>query len=160
MDMSAIASAVTSLRAAADIAKALATLKSEIEIQSKVIELQQAILAAQSHAVAAHSQLFSLEQENRELQRRLEEAEAWNGTAAQYELTEVAPRVFVYKSRGQQPEHWLCANCFEDKRRSILQLQFESEMGAKYSCHQCKNEIAVPSGRTPGPIRYRDSGIV
>jgi hypothetical protein len=48
--------------------------------------------------------------------------------------------------RGSKPPHWLCANCYEDRKKSIFQWTPKTAMARRlYECPACKNTIAPAS---------------
>jgi len=51
------------------------------------------------------------------------------------------------KSRGESlfpnAPHWLCANCYHDDHKSILQFSHSDGIGSHYICHKCNSEICV-----------------
>lgn len=159
MDMGSIAAALGGLRAAGDIAKALLELRSDVERQSKVIELQSVILAAQTSAIAAQSDQYSMLEEVRALEEEIARVKAWEKTKERYELTAVAPQIFVWSlkpdSQPPEPSHWACTKCYEDQKRSIIQVKNQGSSTTWYICFECKSEfhINTPGGGTPRVIR-------
>jgi hypothetical protein len=124
MDYGMIQGAVVSLKAAADIAVALSNIKTMSEVQAKAIELQQIILAAQSGALAAQSEQFALLQQIRDLEEEVANAKAWNEQKQRYALVSPWQGAVTYalkkQSSNAEPPHWICATCYENGRRSIL----------------------------------------
>ncbi len=125
IDMGSIQAAIGSLKTAGDIAKGFMQLKTTAEIQSKVIELQSEILAAQSGALAAQSDQSSLLEEIRQLKARMAEIEGWENEAKRYKLTDYGAGTFAYQLKtgmeNGEPPHSLCPNCFQNRKKSILQ---------------------------------------
>lgn len=125
MEMATISAAISSLQTAAQIAKGMIGLRDAAIIQGKVIELQSAILAAQTGALTAQSEQFSLLDKIRKLEEEVARVKAWEGEKQKYELKEVTPRSFAYvikaDARGTEPSHMICANCFEQGEKRILQ---------------------------------------
>jgi hypothetical protein len=125
MDMATISAAIGSLQTAGEIAKGLIGLRDTAVIQGKVIELQSAILAAQGSALSAQSDQFSLIQKIRDLEEEIARVKAWEAEKEKYELIEVQPRSFAYaikaNAQGTQPKHYICANCYEQGEKRILQ---------------------------------------
>ncbi|HEX4296288.1 MAG TPA: hypothetical protein VHZ29_19300 [Rhizomicrobium sp.] len=127
MDMASIQAAMTGLNAAANIGGALLKLVSGTEIQTKVIELNTQILAAQTSALAANSDQFALLQEVREMKEELARVKAWEAEKQKYELHRYPTGSFCYSikdaMRGSEPPHEICANCYEQGKKRILQRQ-------------------------------------
>lgn len=138
-----IAAGYTALQAALGIAKGLKDIDDQVKLNAAIIELQQKILEAQAATTDARQQL-------QELEARLSDRNAWDAKAARYALKDYGGVTFAYELRQDQangePIHRLCPNCFEDKKRGILQFQFRSDNGQdRYECASCKREFAFGS---------------
>jgi hypothetical protein len=148
-DMSSIAAAIGSLKTAADITKGFLDLKEAAAVQGKIIELQGIILSAQSSALAGQSEQLTLLERIRELEGKLAKLEAGEKEKERYELKKLPPGVYVYSlkqdmARGE-PAHRLCAKCFQNGKKAILQ-----ESGSDYmKCHECGSEF-YPTGTARG----------
>lgn len=139
-DLSAIAALLSSFKAASEITKGMIELKTQTEIQSKVIELQSVIMGAQASALDAQLDLTAAIDEIAKLSQRIADMEGWETTKAKCVLREVGQKIFVYELNGGgdlMPAYWLCPNCFEDKRKSIIQLEYEDNGLSKYFCPRC-----------------------
>lgn len=127
VDATMLQGAITGLKFAADLAIGLGKIHTLAEVQGKAIELQQIILSAQSSALAAQGQQFALIERIRDLEEEVASVKAWEETKQRYELQEPNPGTFVYALKAQtstaEPKHWICAACYEDAKRSILQLK-------------------------------------
>jgi hypothetical protein len=144
--MGTIASAIGSIKAAGDIAKAITGLRDAQTIQAKVIELQQVILSAQTSALAAQSDQFTLLQQIRELEAKMAKLEAWEAEKKRYQLRDFGGRTFAYELKPQEangePIHRICANCYQKGHKSILQFSARSSGQDYYDCHECKTRPA------------------
>lgn len=150
-DIALIQSAITGLKTAADIAKGILDLKTMAEVQGKIIELQAAILSAQSSALAAQSDQFAMVEEIRALKEEIARVKAWEEQKQRYALYEVRSNRFVYllkeSRKGTEPPHWICAKCYEDGRKSVLQFQGTYFVDTHcLTCHLCKNTIPMHEG--------------
>jgi hypothetical protein len=78
------------------------------------------------------------------LKEELARVKAWDETKKRYQLISPTPGSFVYalkeESKGTEPPHWICATCYEDGRKSILQQLGEFYGVMRYICPHCKNE--------------------
>jgi rubrerythrin len=157
MDIGSITSAINSLKVAKDIAQALLELKSLGDVQAKVIDLQAQILSAQSSALDAQSEQFELRKRIAEIEKQLSELQVLAAERQRYELKVVAPERYAYvlkaEHRGAEPEHWLCANCFDRGEKSIMQLGPHSQYGKQYQCPRCNHTIAI---ELKSPSIHRD----
>ena len=147
MDASSILSAMESLRTATDIVKTFAKLNSLAEMQSKTIELQSAILAAQGSALAAQSEQAAMLQQVRELEEKITKMKAWEETKKRYKLTQVeyvSTPIYALKveCKDSEPPHWICQQCYEDGRKSVLALNENLGMhGTTITCPHCQSKI-------------------
>jgi hypothetical protein len=106
--------AVGGFKALLDIAKALKDMNDATVRNAAVIELQEKILAAQEAQTELLERVHSLETE-------VAKFEEWDTKKEQYELNKLAPQgIFAYSTTGADI-HWICPDCYEDRRRSILQ---------------------------------------
>lgn len=143
-----IAAALTSLKAAAEIAKAMIGLHDAATIQAKIIELNREILSAQASALAANEAQSALLQRVGDLEKEIADMKAWETEREKYELKQVGERgAFAYTLKEQsgtsEPSHSLCPNCYEDGRKSILQPKLRSGLGEMLFCLRCRAEIHV-----------------
>lgn len=147
MVLNEISMALKGFKAAVEITKTILNMSKDVSLSNKIIELQNVILSL-------HSEYGKLIEVKDQLEKELMEYENWDKTKSQYDLKEVAPGVLVYASqKGDQPaepQHWLCTNCFNDKKKSILQFSKDVRSGRYYSCPKCKTEIRTPSDKPPG----------
>lgn len=147
-----ITSLITSAKAAYNIAKGIASLKSEVERNESISKIIEALLSVQSEALEMQAKLQELLRESDELRRTLLEFEKWSETESQYELKEVSSGIFVYayKKPGDsaKPMHWLCTNCYKDRKASILQLARQDIEERDYFCPNCRTEIIISNTST------------
>jgi Zn finger protein HypA/HybF involved in hydrogenase expression len=140
-DMGSISAAISSLKTAADLAKGFFDLKEAAAVQGKVIELQRVILNAQSSALEGQSDQQKLHDRIRELETELAKLEGWEKEKGRYVLRKLPPGVYVYslkkEAADREPPHHLCAKCFNNGKKAILQ-----ESGIDYmKCHECGSEF-------------------
>ena len=78
---------------------------------------------------------------------------SWAKIEKQYELKEIIPGYFVYSyKKTNKPIHYLCTNCFKDKKTSILRIGNivnNMENSTTYSCPDCKTKYKIIN-ETPG----------
>lgn len=156
--ISEIGTALASLKAASELAKALLGLRDAAVIQTKVIELQGEILSAQASAFGAQEAQSALLKRVDELEKEVAGLKAWTAETERYQLTEVAPGSFAYAlkpdSGGAEPPHSLCSNCFHQGHKSILQADRRANATSVLRCLRCNTEIvtkrATPTGMVIG----------
>jgi hypothetical protein len=148
-DITLIAGAVSSLKNASDILKAMVGLRDGALLQEKTIELQRVLLAAQADAVSAYSDQLTLLQRIGELEKQMAQMEAWETEKQRYELKDVSGSAgsgtYAYalkpEANGSEPSHWICAACYQRHKRSILQAA-EIDVGRRvFRCPNCKTAI-------------------
>jgi len=152
-DMAAFASAFASLKAAGDIAKALVNLRDTTAFQTQLIELQGQILSAQSSALTAQTDQSVLLDRKRELEEEVARLKVWEVEKERYQLTNIRPpnapggNAWTYALKADadsaEPSHFLCANCYQEGRKSILQEE-KRDVGMinVFFCQRCGAEIS------------------
>lgn len=146
VDIQSISAAITGLKTAAEIAKAMKGLQDQADIQTKVIELQSAILDAQTSALAAQSDQLSMMQKMRQLEDEVSRVRAWEATKQRYQM--VTPwsgcQVYALKdsSKDSDPPHWICPQCYEDGKKSILHNSDKQDRKIRWiiKCSRCSFE--------------------
>lgn len=141
-----------------DMAKALKDINDATIRNAAVIELQEKILAARE------AQAMLLERVG-ELEKQVAGFETWNAEKEKYDLKQVDPGAFAYVLKPEagrtEPPHWLCATCYADRKKSLLQYFGRApgnESASVYKCqrHGCGAFIRVnyrvsPSGESQTP---------
>jgi hypothetical protein len=117
-------------------------------VRDKSIELNSAVIALQTAITGIQSQNYELLNENNRLKQQLIDLKNWETEAAQYELKEVDSGVFAYAFKSAPdsatPPHWLCANCYQNKEKSILQRGRKSgPLGTPLDCPRCKTYLRI-----------------
>lgn len=145
MDIGAIQGALTSLKTAADILKAMAGLKITTEVQSNIIELQSVILEAQGNAIEATTAQYQLIERIRALEADLASRDNWGNESQRYALVAMwggAAQAYALKqaaANGESP-HLLCPQCFAAGRKGML-APVNRNGEVYYVCPGCKNSI-------------------
>lgn len=158
IDFGTLSAALGSAQAAGAMIKSLAGMKSAVDINAKAIELQGVILSLQGdigNAIAAQAQLA---QENQQLKNQLAEIERFHGEAANYNIFQPWPGILVYARKDSvqrsSPPHYLCANCYQNNKKSILQQVLKNHM-LNFTCSSCQVSLQTES-RGPLPLQYVD----
>jgi hypothetical protein len=152
--MTAFASVFAGFKTAADLTKTIISLHDAAIIREKVAELQGVILSAQSSAISAQTDQFSLLEQVRILEGEIADLKAWDAEKERYQLTKLAGGGLAYMLKEQAqssgPEHYLCAACYEDRRKSILQPETRFPGRAfVLACHKCGSEAYVTGAWYP-----------
>jgi len=153
MDMNTISAALTSLGLTAKFIRTSIEKITDEAVREKVQELLDAIISLQSLIISHQAEFSALRQEKEAIEQKLREIENWREEASRYELTEIASGVYVYAKKktveSSEPLHYLCAKCYNERKKSILQRTQHSGMGIHYICHSCSSEILDHSKETP-----------
>ena len=148
IDIGSISSLAGSLKAASDIAKAMIALRDAEAFQAKAIELNREIMSAQSSALAAYSDQAAMIERIGNLEKQIAELEAWEREKERYQLTDHGGGTFTYGLKtgmeGSEPFHRICAHCYQQRRKSILQ-SHGTFMGGreKVTCHACQGSFML-----------------
>lgn len=151
-----IGSALSSLKAASDIAQSLLNLREAQVVQAKVGELLGEIVSARQAALSAQAAHAELVDRVRELEQAIADAKRWDAEKQKYQLQEVALGVFAYVSKASadsvEPAHSICANCCDQGQKSILQRETPAGGATRLRCHRCGTAIVVGGTPAIGPV--------
>jgi hypothetical protein len=122
--------------------KALKDINDTAIRNAAVIELQEKILSVRDAQTALLDRVSHLEKE-------VAGFEKWEAEKEEYELQEIFARTFAYSikeiARGTRPPHLICANCYEGRKKSILQ----RADAAHLICPDCKTRIRFDQAAHP-----------
>jgi hypothetical protein len=125
MPVGEITAAITSVNAALNIAKAMMGLRDAEMMRSKSIDLQAAILDSLGKAIEAKEAEAAQSDKIRALEAEIAKLKAWDGEEEKYELKKLHMGAMAYMlkpdARGAEPAHWLCPNCFANKKKAFFQ---------------------------------------
>ena len=127
---------------------------STIEAQEKIMELREG-------AIELQEQNLQLRQKVRELESQLAEISDWNDQKRRYQL--VSPwqgpaQVYALReseAQGEQP-HFLCANCFHNSKRVVVNPVKNKERWLSLVCPSCRSTIDT-GYREIGEPQYAES---
>ena len=148
--------AFTATKTALGMASAIQKLSTDTRINEAVIEIQRGILEAQGSVMEANDRIGELAAEKDKIQKELIEIQDWTVDAARYEMTEVVSGIIFYKLKagqaGSEPSHYLCPNCFMNRKKSLLQRPTNTSL--EYKCHPCGFTARTRSPQMPrGGVR-------
>lgn len=137
----------SSIKTAHDLVKSLCSLKVEKETAKVLMDTLKVLLSVQSDAYSVLAKCDELVKTKETLEKKIAECDQWTQTESQYKLEEIHRGLFVYTPKHQdehhQPNHWLCANCWQERKKSILQAEYHHDTAAAYTCQRCKAKIAI-----------------
>lgn len=154
-----ISAAISGVKAAADLAKALNDTMSQAALNEVKIGLQEKILDAHGALLAAQAAEQESDRRIADLEQQINQFNAWDAGRDRYELTAVDSGAFAYtlkpgREEGEPP-HWLCPTCFNRRIKSLF--QFENNLPregrdwlARWKCHTCSSTLTLYQGLRPG----------
>ena len=108
----------------------------------------------QRELLSAYTDQTALVDRVRELNDKLLKHETWEAEKKRYGLKELPHGGFAYSlndaEQTGEPAHYICANCFEDRVKSILQPKLKG-----FVCPRCKNATPGHNAATFASIGRR-----
>jgi predicted nucleic acid-binding Zn-ribbon protein len=145
--ISEVSAAYTGIKAAIDIAKGISSLKSETEINQAVIDIQRALLDAQSASLSEQGRISELLNKVAQLQIVIDKFDDWAKISGRYKLSKSEHGAYFYELREEfindEIYHRICASCFEDKKRKILQTIAKDSTGEILKCPDCVQDLII-----------------
>jgi hypothetical protein len=152
----AIASGLSSLNAAKDIAKGLDSLKTSVAVNQAKIDLQSLILEAQQALFAAQESEATSAKRVGELEQEIVRLKDWSAEKERYRLVDIWRGTVAYMPKpgmeNGEPAHWLCSNCFNQSRKSFLALQGQVGPNAVWKCNDCNGSLTISARTTPDDL--------
>jgi hypothetical protein len=149
-DLIAISQGLGALKAATEIVKTIVGLRDSSKILENTVELNTKILSAQQALADAQAEQTTLIETIRQLEEEIARLKAWNdGEKQKYELKSLGGGSIAYalkeEAKGTEPMHWICAQCYDDGKRSILQRTGNVGAGRliPYRCNRCQSTLMV-----------------
>jgi Zn finger protein HypA/HybF involved in hydrogenase expression len=144
---------LSAIKTAFDMTKALKDINDAAIRNAAVIELQEKILSAREAQTALLGRISELEIE-------VATFEKWEAEKENYQLATIYAETLAYArkpSADSVPHHFICANCYEDRKKRILQ----RTDAAHVACPECKIRLRFDSEEAKSfnrPIRPRSEG--
>jgi hypothetical protein len=162
MDIQSIATGMSALKTATDIAQSLLKGSSTGSAdKEKLMQLQSSLISIQQEILIANAQNISLSEQLRDLKDKDQDDASWLLTQSKYKLTEYGKSTYAYELKSEfhsdEPNHKICPNCYQLKKLSVLQFRNLSEGQEWYDCLCCKAEIRLGNYRAEsyGFVRAR-----
>ena len=119
------------------------------QLYDSVLDIQQQLLTAQNSEYDLLSRCRALEEE-------IAHARDWQAEATRYVLRSVDGGVVRQQKANDasgNPPHWLCANCFEEQRKSYLQKGTKIVDGRHvWECPRCSTAVLVDPNTVLGIV--------
>ena len=105
------------------------------------------LIDAQTKIFAVNNERATLIERIGKLEKQVTDLEAWETEKQRYELKEIAFGSFAYvvkpAMQGTEPPHQICANCYQQAKKSILQAvprskaHIDARMPKQLFCPRC-----------------------
>lgn len=119
-------------------------LKAIGETNSKTLEVTQIAIQLQGLVLSLQSDLLALQSSKANLEAEISQLRKFEVEKDQYSPFQFATGTFVYRSnkgitneRGEMAYHYLCANCFNQGKKSVLQPSPIEGYFEILTCHHC-----------------------
>jgi len=123
--LSHIPEALAALNNLKNLVQSLSDAKTNAALREQAVELNFAIIDATNAVIAIQTQYQTLLEEKDSLKKELMNRENWDAEASKYTLIEIDRGVSVYALKPEYKStatpHWLCPNCYQNRKPSILQ---------------------------------------
>lgn len=159
IDLTAIAGAAAGVRAAGELVTSILNAKGGGEVTAKANELNAVIHTLMANLFEVRNTLSVLQDENRELKDKATQYENHQGDMQRYQLVRphVAGVLYAVKRNMSNGEaaHYVCPNCHQLGRKSILQCAPTPSGFFAFTCPNCKTSILTETMSAP-PVRYAE----
>lgn len=136
---------ISSIKATIDLAKVVNDFTTDTDLKIKTRDLYDSMISLQNIIFSLQSENQSLLNSKYELEKKFMELESWEKEKTKYKLVEISKGVVTYSFDTSQnpsiPSHYICKNCYNDKRASILDPVYIQTEGSQYICPRCKTEL-------------------
>lgn len=153
-----VTSALTTITAVGELAKLIVSGKVDSEVKAKAAELNNSILSLQGTLFALQSQNHELLESKHSLESKLVEISNWENQAFRYKFHELCPGVFVYTLKENQensePSHYICPNCYQEQRKSILTSTGKEHDGTHYLCKNPTCNCKITDYQNYAPYQF------
>lgn len=151
---------VGNVKSAYDLAKGLYADVKDARLQGAVSELLTKLNDVLFQLGDIRMTSLSLQEENNRLRRENDELKYWDNQKKQHVLKQLGTGGFVYVQQNASNEAggeinksgYLCANCYDQQRKSILQFVRQISSGTHWTCPFCKAEIVDTSTSQTGEV--------
>lgn len=144
--VSEINAAIQSVKVLSDLLRAAHSLSNYNEFVTAIYEVSAKLMAVTSVALASQEKQATLTNRIGELEKEIVELKNWDRERERYQLATVTRGIFAYRVKpgmeSDEPPHELCANCFDQGKKSILQCEQPISIGPRfYVCPRCKTSL-------------------
>ncbi len=159
MDASLLQDTISSIKLAVEISKSIINLRQVSGAKRELNELYEALLAANRSAFEADAHQAAMIEKIRNLKEELARIKAWEDQKPRYKLVSAWQGAVLYALKetysSSEPPHWICTNCYEDGRKSILNPFWNGHFFV-VSCPTCKAEFHGSFVSSPPKPQYAE----
>lgn len=149
-----LTAALQSLKLAKDMTTAVIDIRDARVLNAQIGKINGALLDAQSCIFAVNQERSVLVERISALEKEIAELKNWNADKQNYELREIrsgSPQAFAYAYKklvdDVTPAHNLCANCYQNNKKSILQGETRVPgLDRVLVCHACDSIVYMSGG--------------
>ncbi|CDM42398.1 hypothetical protein [Ectopseudomonas oleovorans] len=157
--MDAISGALTAVSSLMTLSKDISNAKTDHEIAVKTGELNERLGGALQQLITAQTGYLALLNEKGELEAELLKIKDWAHEKQRYQLHKTEAGGLLYRIKpemqGAEPEHEICANCYENGIKSLLQSAPDANWHLMLACHRCNSLVKVKRYPAPTPTVRR-----
>lgn len=140
MAIAEISALVTGIKTTIDIVKNSQSSHDSATILQAQSDVLEHLFTIQAEALTLQEKHLAVLHEKEDLMKKVMQFERWEKTESEYELQEIEYGTFVYTFKNSQesgaPTHYLCTQCWGDRKKSILQIQ-STKYNSKLVCPLC-----------------------
>lgn len=147
------ATLISGLSGLAKIATDLFSANEATKRQALFNEFQKALGKSYADTLAHQQSSLALLDENRDLKQQVVDFKKWEAESQRYRLVNPGASGVVYALRESDrcvdPPHYICANCYQDGKKSHLSARSSNVHGFQLVCNTCKAEISLNARGAP-----------
>lgn len=147
IDLTLLPSAMAGLKGAIDITSALVKTNNIVDVNAKAIELQQIIIKLQQDIFSAQDSQRVANEEIISLKKEISDLKKVNADMERYKLCSPFTGSAVYgiskDDASKEPAHYLCANCFQAGKKSVLNPKTNEKGFRDFVCSACRTMIST-----------------
>lgn len=150
MDITIFSSVASGLNQVYHSTKALLDLKVETETAVKINALAGQVGDLMGKFIAAQSAHMECQEKAMNLEKEVTRLKTFETEKQRYVMQKIGENSFAYalkpEAAGEEPLHHICANCYADGYKSVLQFNRYHGNFSVLVCPRCKAETLTPHG--------------
>ena len=149
MDISVFNTVSAGIKKAYETAKALLDLKIETETMARINDLTIQLGDLSGKFIEAQQAHMACQERTMQLEKEVARMNAFEADKNRYAMQKVGENSYAYalkpEAAGEEPPHYICASCYADSYKSILQLSGRNYGTDALTCHRCKSSVFIPN---------------